>query len=131
MVVGGAICFVIDHICNTDLTELEETQALPKNVCSGSKNTVSIPKITPNDSNDLQFPNEHTCLSQNFFSLSGKPNPKDELFKGKEAPLKTPFCLCKSRTAAIHKGGDKGTQIGRIRPEMLKTITESIEIFLA
>lgn len=30
MVVGGAICFVIDHICNTDLTELEETQALPK-----------------------------------------------------------------------------------------------------
>lgn len=77
---GGAICFVIDHICNTDLTELGEKQALPKNSCSTSKNTVSTPKITPNDSNDLQFPNVYTCLSQNVFSLPGQPTPKDELF---------------------------------------------------
>lgn len=100
---GMTSCFVIDHICNIDLTELEGTQALPKNSCSKSKNTISTPKITPNDRNDLQFPNAYTCLSQNVFSLPGQPTPKDELLQD------SILSLYKPRTAAIHKGEDKGT----------------------
>lgn len=107
---GGAICFVIDHICNTDLTELEETQALPKNSCSKSKNTVPTPKITPNDSNDLQFPNGYTCLSQNVFHLSGQPTPKDELFQGKEARLLLRFHFVSITPGQLQSIKEKGTQ---------------------
>lgn len=63
--------------------------------------------------------NACTCLSQNCRYLLKSvwtTHPHDELFKGKEAPLKTPFCLPMSRTAVIlwaviYKGGDEeGTQ---------------------